>query len=437
MSPDRLGPVWKHTLAGNLPTSPPAYFSMASSTVRKILSTGTTAMYVGGSSVTVRPFPGPPSRTRVPVSSPPTGNAQALRSEPRGAGELYLSILLRYFPLRTFQFAAPRLRHHDQVLLHAFHVRLHLVACAQFLEVPHSLGERPRERLQDLLGLEPHLLCAKAREAQPGGERLPHQLTLHLLQIPLQASVSPLAGPLLQVLIYGGVGVALHLLLVGFPTGRLSCFATPFPRVAAPRHVAVEVGPVHGVFPNGAQVGKHTAKGGYRVYLVQAPHHVHISEHSQYPGSVPPPNESPVVHGVAAARAGGGETLGFLLVSASQRQDVQSESLLRRKPVIKAFQPLLAAHPLLRALSTASSASRRVSSSSVSFILRSSSRSRAWLLIIWLTAVAAPRSTSPERTSAASFFSCALSPAISALALLRPPLEALRRRSAARLGSWL
>src|SRR5829696_8624044 len=69
ISPDRLGPVWKQTLAGNLPTSPPAYFSIASGTVRKILSTGTTAMYVGGSSVTVRPFPGPPSRTRVPVSA--------------------------------------------------------------------------------------------------------------------------------------------------------------------------------------------------------------------------------------------------------------------------------------------------------------------------------------------------------------------------------
>src|SRR5215217_269150 len=43
MSPDRLGPVWKHTLAGNTPASPPAYFSMASGTVSKILSTGTTA----------------------------------------------------------------------------------------------------------------------------------------------------------------------------------------------------------------------------------------------------------------------------------------------------------------------------------------------------------------------------------------------------------
>jgi hypothetical protein len=100
-------------------------------------------------------------------------------------------------------------------------------------------------------------------------------------------------------------------------------------------------------------------------------------------------------------------------------------------------QPPFGAHPLLRPFSTISSASRRASSSSVSFILRSSSRSRAWLLIIWLTAVAAPRSTSPESTSAASFLSCALSSAISALALLRPPLEALRRRSAARLGSWL
>ena len=43
MSPDRLGPVWKHTLAGNPPVSPAAYFSMASGTVSKILLTGTTA----------------------------------------------------------------------------------------------------------------------------------------------------------------------------------------------------------------------------------------------------------------------------------------------------------------------------------------------------------------------------------------------------------
>src|SRR5215217_7207818 len=306
MSPDRLGPVWKHTLAGNLPTSPPAYFSMASSTVRKILSTGTTAMYVGGSSVTVRPFPGPPSRTRVPVSSPPTGNAQALRSEPRGAGVLYLSILLRYFPLRTFQFAAPRLRHHDQVLFHAFHVRLHLVACAQLLEVPHSLGEWPGERLQDLLGLEPHLLFAKACEAQPGGERLPHQLTLHLLQLPLEAGVSPVARPLLQVLIYGGVGVALRLLLVGFPTGRLSCFATPVPRVATPRLVVVEVGPVHVVLPSGAQVGNMPRKAAITLILSRR---LTTSTYANMASS----------RACSLGGAGGGEAFGFLLVSASHR----------------------------------------------------------------------------------------------------------------------
>jgi hypothetical protein len=185
------------------------------------------------------------------------------------------------------------------------------------------------------------------------------------------------------------------------------------------------------------QVGKQAAKGGYHLYLVQAPSHVHIREQGQFPRSLPSPDESQVVHGVAATRAGDGEAFGFILVSAGQRQHVQSESLLRRESVVKATQPLLAAPPLLRVFSTTSSASSRASSSSVSFILRSNSRSRAWLLIIWLTAVAAPRSTSPERTSAASFFSCALSPAISALALLRPPLEALRRRSAARMGSWL
>src|SRR5215213_1045308 len=191
------------------------------------------------------------------------------------------------------------------------------MASAQCLEIPHAFGERPCERLQKLLRLEPHLLCAKAREAQPCGERLPHQLKLHLLQLPLEAIVSPLAAPLLQVLIYGGIGVALRLLLVGFPTGRLSCFATPVPRVAAPRLVAVKVGPVDVVLPNSAQEGKHAAKGGYHFYLVQTPRHVHIREHSQFPCSLPPPNESPVVHGVTAAEAGGGQAFGFLLISAS------------------------------------------------------------------------------------------------------------------------
>ena len=41
MSPERLGPVWKQTLAGRPPL--PAYFSMASGTVLSTLSTGTTA----------------------------------------------------------------------------------------------------------------------------------------------------------------------------------------------------------------------------------------------------------------------------------------------------------------------------------------------------------------------------------------------------------
>src|SRR5215208_3967655 len=153
--------------------------------------------------------------------------------------------------------------------------------------------------------------------------------------------------------------------------------ATTVPRVAAPRHVAVKVSLVHVVLPNGAQIGKQAAKGNYHLYLVQAPDHVHIREQGQFPGSFPPPDKSPIVHGVATAGTGGGEAFGFLLVPASKRQDVQSESLLRRKPVIKATKPLLVAHPLLRAFSTASSASRRASSSSVSFILRSSSRSRA------------------------------------------------------------
>src|SRR5215213_3902507 len=215
------------------------------------------------------------------------------------------------------------------------------MASAQCLEIPHAFGERPCERLQKLLRLEPHLLCAKAREAQPCGERLPHQLKLHLLQLPLEAIVSPLASPLLQVLVYCGVGVALRLLLVGFPTGRLSYFATPVPRVAAPRLVAVKVGPVHIVLPNVAQVGKQAPKGDYHFYLLQAPDHVHIREHGQFPRSLPPPDKSPIVHGVAAGGTGGGEAFGFLLVSASQRHDVQSEPLLRREPVVKATHPFL------------------------------------------------------------------------------------------------
>ena len=77
----------------------------------------------------------------------PTGSAQTLRSELRGAGEAWLSIFLWYSPLRAFQCAPPRLRHEGQVLFHVLRVRLHLVACAQFLEVPHSLGEWPRDRL--------------------------------------------------------------------------------------------------------------------------------------------------------------------------------------------------------------------------------------------------------------------------------------------------
>src|SRR5215212_8532346 len=80
---------------------------------------------------------------------------RALTSEPRGAGELWLLILSRDLPLRRLGHAAPRLRHGGPQLLHFFHIRLHPVACAQLLEVSHHLGERPRERFQELLGLEP------------------------------------------------------------------------------------------------------------------------------------------------------------------------------------------------------------------------------------------------------------------------------------------
>src|SRR5829696_7948757 len=74
----------------------------------------------------------------------------------------------------------------------------------------------------------------------------PHQLTLHLVQRPRKAGISPLAPPLLQVLVYCGVGIALRLLLVGFPTVCHTCFATPVPRVAAPGHLDVTACPVHG-----------------------------------------------------------------------------------------------------------------------------------------------------------------------------------------------
>jgi hypothetical protein len=40
MSPERLGPVWKQTFAGRVP---PAYFRMASGTVRNTRSTGSIA----------------------------------------------------------------------------------------------------------------------------------------------------------------------------------------------------------------------------------------------------------------------------------------------------------------------------------------------------------------------------------------------------------
>ena len=56
------------------------------------------------------------------------GDGWAAGYEPRGAGEPYLSILLRNGLLRAFQFAAPSFPHDGQVLFHALHVRLHLVA---------------------------------------------------------------------------------------------------------------------------------------------------------------------------------------------------------------------------------------------------------------------------------------------------------------------
>ena len=46
-------------------------------------------------------------------------------------------------------------------------------------------------------------------------------------------------------------------------------------------------------YVNAALTGQlHTAKGGYRVYLVQAPHHVHVREHGQFPGSPHRPTNS-------------------------------------------------------------------------------------------------------------------------------------------------
>src|SRR5215203_3113083 len=58
---------------------------------------------------------------------------------------------------------------------------------------------------------------------------------------------------------------------------------------------------VHAVLPNVAQIGKQAAKCANHLYLVQAPNHVHIREHAQFSRRLPPPDESPVVHGVAAA----------------------------------------------------------------------------------------------------------------------------------------
>jgi hypothetical protein len=57
-----------------------------------------------------------------------------------------------YLGLRTSYYATPRLRHDGQVLFHAFRV-LYLVRRTQLLELPHSLGERARERLHEVLGL--------------------------------------------------------------------------------------------------------------------------------------------------------------------------------------------------------------------------------------------------------------------------------------------
>lgn len=47
------------------------------------------------------------------------------------------------------------------------------MACAHLLEVSHPIGERELERLQEGFGLELYLPCAKACEAESGGERLP------------------------------------------------------------------------------------------------------------------------------------------------------------------------------------------------------------------------------------------------------------------------
>ena len=76
--------------------------------------------------------------------------------------------------LGTSRYSEPQSRYDGRVPLHAFRVRLHPVAaCAQPSEVSHPFGKRTPECTQELLGLEPHLPCAKAREVRPGGERLP------------------------------------------------------------------------------------------------------------------------------------------------------------------------------------------------------------------------------------------------------------------------
>src|SRR5215203_4269305 len=79
----------------------------------------------------------------------------------------------------------------------------------------------------------------------------------------------------------------------------------------------------------------------------------------------------------------------------------------------------------------------RASNSSVSLILRSSSSTPRRALNPWIATAARPRSWEPSRTASTTSEMRRLRSFISRPPALLPALEALRRRSSARAGSWL
>jgi hypothetical protein len=123
-----------------------------------------------------------------------TGSACALTSEPRSAGELQLTILLSPEALTPTQLlrrgAMPPSGWPDTP------------PRVQPPALPRGARSAPRapalsrqtasQAPPGASRLEPQLLCAEASEARPGGECLPHKLTLHLLQLLLQEGVASL-----------------------------------------------------------------------------------------------------------------------------------------------------------------------------------------------------------------------------------------------------